>query len=56
MKQPTLSRSEDSVMLTAPQAMRKFQMSRGILDKVSRDSGAKIVIGRWVRYDSRKID
>lgn len=56
MNKRTVSFNADSIWLTASQAQKHFQMSRGVLEKVSEACNAKIALGRWVRYDSRKID
>ena len=56
MNRRTVSNNEDAKWMTASQAMRKFQMSRGVLERISGACNAKIADGRWVRYDSRKIE
>lgn len=56
MNKRTVSCNVDSKWMTASQAMKEFQMSRGVLERISGRCGAKTVDGRWVRYDARKIE
>lgn len=56
MNKPTVSRSNDALLLTATQAQCLYQFSRGLIDRAARDCKARVKVGKSVRYDRAKLD
>lgn len=49
-------RDENGKFITGEQAMRRYNMSRGVIMKLAKEADALIKFGKTVRYNSEKID
>lgn len=50
MLKATYERDKDSKFLTLPEAVAMFNLSASTIEKLSRECGAKLKIGRAARY------
>ena len=58
MYKPIMSRDENvqARFVKHPQAMKRYSMCRNSIDKIAREAGALIKIGRSVFIDIEKLD
>ena len=50
MNKTKYSRSDECKLLTLPEAVETFNLSASTVEKLARQSGAKLKIGRSARY------
>ena len=56
MKKATYNVREDSVFLTSEDACALFRLGYSTIDRLARECGAKLKIGRAVRYNRKKLE
>lgn len=49
------TRNENCVLLTLPEAVATFNLSASTIERLSRECGAKLKIGRAARYNSETL-
>ena len=56
MNNPTYKLGENTIFLTAAQAMDRYQLGRETIEKRAQECNAALKIGRAKRYNAEKLD
>lgn len=56
MNKPSYKQAENAIFLTMPQAMERYQLGRGTVEKMAHECKAAVKIGRAKRYNAGKLD